>query len=46
MVPREASVTRVPVRREMPALVAITISSRLTTSPMSEPTSCSDAPSP
>ena len=44
--PREALVSRVPRRREMPALVASTTSSRATTSPSSEPTSSSDAPSP
>ena len=43
--PREALVTRSPVRREMPALVAITSSSRATTSPRSEPSSDSESPS-
>ena len=38
--------TRVPVRREMPALVATTISSRATTSPIRLPMSSSEAPSP
>jgi hypothetical protein len=43
--PREVSSTRVPVRREIPALVAMTTSSRDTAAPSSEPRSSSDRPS-
>ena len=44
--PRDTLVSRTPRRREMPALVAITTSSRATTSPTRVAISSSDAPSP